>query len=132
ARTTVFAFDKTGTLTRGRPKVSGVRSFECAHTEAHLTECAPCDEIVALAASDARAWAHPSARAVVDAAEKRRVGQGYPHDGDITSHTGRGVSGTLNGRRMTAGNASLFAELEHFDELVAAQHPSSGLVFAGE
>src|SRR5690606_26118943 len=39
ARTTVFAFDKTGTLTRGRPTVSGVRSFECAHTEAHLTEC---------------------------------------------------------------------------------------------
>jgi len=132
ARTTVFAFDKTGTLTRGRPTVSGVRSFECAHTEAHLTECAPCDEIVALAASVERGSAHPFARAVVHAAEERRVGQRYPHAADITSHTGRGVSGTLNGRRVTVGNASLFAELEHFDELVAAQHPSSSLVFVGE
>ncbi|MBN1237190.1 MAG: cadmium-translocating P-type ATPase [Gammaproteobacteria bacterium] len=108
ARTRVFAFDKTGTLTRGRPVVSGVRSLECAHADAHLDDCRPCDDIVALAASVERGSAHPFAHAVLEAATERQVEHRYAHATDITSHAGRGVSGTLNGRRVTVGNAALF------------------------
>jgi len=132
ARTTVFAFDKTGTLTQGRPSVSGIRALECTHTEAHLSECEPCDEIVALAASVERGSAHPFARAVVHAAEERRVGHRYPHAADITSHTGRGVSGMLNGRRVTVGNPSLFAGAGNVEALVAGHDAASSLMLVGQ
>lgn len=132
ARTTVFAFDKTGTLTRGRPVVSGVRALDCVHGGAHLFDCAPCDELVALAASVERGSAHPFARAVVHEAEERALGQRYPHASDITSHSGRGVSGTLNGRRITIGNAKLFPESSAAEALVAENSPDASLMLVAE
>jgi Zn2+/Cd2+-exporting ATPase len=133
ARTTVFAFDKTGTLTRGKPVVSRIRSLDCAHDEeARSDDCAPCDEIVALAASVERGSQHPFARAVVHAAEERRIGHRYPHAADITAHSGRGVSGTLNGRRVTVGNTALFPSSVEVAALVAENGADASLMLVGD
>src|SRR5690606_34784766 len=130
---------KTGTLTRGRPTVSGVRALDCAHGVAHAAKdggapsaCAPCDDLVALAASVERGSAHPFARAVVHAAEERRVVHRFGHASDITSHTGRGVSGTLNGRRVVVGNATLFSPSAAVDALVAENGDGTSLMLVGE
>jgi Zn2+/Cd2+-exporting ATPase len=133
ARARVFAFDKTGTLTHGRPVVSGVRSLDCAHTEAHLTDCAPCDDIVAIAAAVERGSAHPFAHAVLEAATERRLEHRYAHATDITSHAGRGVSGTLNGRRVTVGNAALFEPTDRARALVTENEArASSVMLVGE
>jgi len=138
ARAKVFAFDKTGTLTRGRPTVSGVRALDCTVGGVHRThdgedaECASCDDLVALAASVERGSAHPFARAVVHAAEERRVVHRYGHATDITSHSGRGVSGTLNGRRVTVGHAALFRPSPDVDALVAENGDGTSLMLVGE
>ena len=139
ARTKVFAFDKTGTLTRGRPTVSGVRAVDCAAGGLHRTDdgedagtCAPCDDLVALAASVERGSAHPFARAVVHAAEERRVVHRYGHATDITTHSGRGVSGTLNGRRVTVGHAALFPRSPDVDALVAENGTGTSLMLVGD
>jgi Cd2+/Zn2+-exporting ATPase len=113
--------------------VSGIRALACGHAEAHTEEaCAPCDDIVALAASVERGSEHPFAQAVLDAAEARRVERRYAAASDVQSHTGRGVTGTLDGRRVTVGNAAMF------DRSAAAQRvidehadASSSLVLVG-
>jgi len=137
ARTKVFAFDKTGTLTRGRPIVAGVRAVDCAVNGAHRDgdaahECAPCDDLVALAASVERGSAHPFARAVVHAAEERHLVHRYGSASDITSHAGRGVSGTLGGRRVTVGHAALFPQSAAIDALVAENGAGTSLMLVGE
>src|SRR5690606_32016763 len=139
ARARIFAFDKTGTLTRGRPTVSGVRALDCAVAGAHGADdgetgpkCGACDDLVALAASVERGSAHPFARAVVHAAEERHVVHRYGHASDITSHSGRGVSGTLNGRRVVVGNATLFPPSAAIDALVAENGDGTSLMLVGE
>ncbi|HEX7082078.1 MAG TPA: cation-translocating P-type ATPase [Gammaproteobacteria bacterium] len=133
ARATVFAFDKTGTLTHGRPVVSNVRSLECRQAGAHREDCAPCDDLVALAASVERGSAHPFARAILHAAEERRLEHRYAHAAEIRSHAGRGVTGILNGRRITVGSAALFRRSAEIDALVAetGAHTAS-LMLVGE
>lgn len=133
ARTRVFAFDKTGTLTRGRPVVSGVRSLECPKTDVHLDDCRPCDDVIALAASVERGSAHPFAHAVIEAATERHVEHRYAHATDITSHAGRGISGTLNGRRVMVGNAALFGPSGTVQAFAAQNgERSSSIMLVGE
>ena len=108
ARTRVFAFDKTGTLTDGRPVVTQMRSPDCDHESTSGETCGPCDDLVAIAASVERGSTHPFAHAVLDAATDREVQHRYDRATDVVSHAGRGVSGTLDGRRVTVGNEALF------------------------
>jgi Cd2+/Zn2+-exporting ATPase len=108
AGVSVFAFDKTGTLTRGRPAVSGVRSRECEHESDSAEACAPCDDVVAIAASVESGSEHPFAHAVLTAAADRRLESRYLPAAEITAHAGRGVSGKLSGRRVTVGHPALF------------------------
>ncbi len=108
ARTKIFAFDKTGTLTRGRPVVAGTRALDCAHPTAHTDDCAPCDDLVAVAASVESGSGHPLAQAVLSEATHRRLQHRYAPATDVVAHAGRGVSGTLNGRRITVGQPALF------------------------
>ncbi len=63
AQVGVVAFDKTGTLTQGKPAATEVISFGGAAAES----------VLALAASAERNSEHPLARAVVEAAEARRL-----------------------------------------------------------
>jgi len=90
--------DKTGTLTEGRPE---------------LTECLPTKsfeeaELLRLAASVERNSEHPLARAIVQGAEERGIKIGDVADFD--SITGGGVRGTVDGKRILIGKASLLTE----------------------
>ncbi|SDE28440.1 heavy metal translocating P-type ATPase [Belnapia rosea] len=91
--------DKTGTLTEGKPKVVAVVPA------LGLTEA----EVLPLAASLERSSEHPLAAAVVAAAKERGVEMQEPVD--FASVTGKGVTGTVGGRRVALGNARLMQEL---------------------
>ncbi|MCG7361300.1 heavy metal translocating P-type ATPase [Roseomonas sp. ACRSG] len=91
--------DKTGTLTEGKPKVVAVVPAP------GLTEA----EVLPLAASLERSSEHPLAAAVVAAATERGMAFGEP--ADFASVTGKGVTGTVGGRRVALGNARLMQEL---------------------
>jgi Cu+-exporting ATPase len=90
-------FDKTGTLTSGAPRI------------AHLS-AVDGDEATLLQRAGAlqRGSEHPLAKAVLDACAERSL----PVD-DVTdsqSLTGRGIAGTLEGRRLALGNRRLLEE----------------------
>jgi Cu+-exporting ATPase len=91
--------DKTGTLTEGKPKVVAVVPAP------GLTEA----EVLPLAASLERSSEHPLAAAIVAAARDRGVEMQEP--ADFASVTGKGVTGTVSGRRVALGNARLMQEL---------------------
>ena len=85
--------DKTGTLTEGKPSVTVV------HPVAGFSD----DEFLRLAAAVERASEHPLAAAVVAAAEVR--GLELPAVSEFEAPSGKGVSGVVNGRAVTIGNA---------------------------
>src|SRR5947207_1021191 len=62
-----------------------------------------------LAASLEQASEHPLAAAIVKSAEERGLALTAPID--FASQTGRGVTGTVEGRRVAVGNSALFAAL---------------------
>jgi Cu+-exporting ATPase len=99
--------DKTGTLTEGKPKVVAVVPV------GSLVET----DLLRLAASLERGSEHPLAAAIVAAAHERRL----PLDeaADFESPTGKGVVGTIGGKRVALGNATLFSDL-HIDMRVLA------------
>jgi Zn2+/Cd2+-exporting ATPase len=133
ARTKVFAFYKNGTLTHGRPIVSGTRSIGCEHSETETTECAPCDELVAVAASVEHGSEHPFAHAVLRAASHRQLTHRYVPASDVTAHAGRGVSGTLNGHRVTVGHETLFEPTPELERLLGADPQGAhSLMLVGE
>jgi len=91
--------DKTGTLTEGHPELVSV------------TPAAGFDEteIVRLAAGIEQASEHPLAAAIVRGAEKRAVERVAV--ADFQSVTGKGVTGTVGGRRIALGNLALLQDL---------------------
>ena len=91
--------DKTGTLTEGKPKVVAVVPA------AGLSEA----EALALAAGLERSSEHPLAAAIVAAAEER--GLALREAAGFASMTGKGVTGTVDGRAVALGNAKLMADL---------------------
>ena len=90
-------FDKTGTLTSGTPRI------------AHMT-AVDADEAALLQMAGAlqRGSEHPLARAVLDACAER--GLTVADVNDSQSLTGRGIAGTLEGRRLALGNRRLLEE----------------------
>jgi Cu+-exporting ATPase len=98
-RVQVLVVDKTGTLTEGKPRVVAVVPAP------GLTEA----EVLPLAASLERSSEHPLAAAIVAAARERGVEMKEP--ADFASVTGKGVTGTVNGRRVALGNARLMGDL---------------------
>ncbi|MGC2412199.1 MAG: heavy metal translocating P-type ATPase [Stellaceae bacterium] len=91
--------DKTGTLTEGKPRLVGV------------TPLAGFDdtELLRLVASLERASEHPLAAAIVTGAEER--GLTLAPASDFSAETGKGVVGTVDGKRVAVGNAALFGAL---------------------
>jgi Cu+-exporting ATPase len=90
--------DKTGTLTLGKPRlveivVTGVDENELLH----------------LAASLERGSEHPLAAAIVTGAEER--GLTLAAADDFASQTGKGVTGSVDGRQVAIGNPALLAGL---------------------
>jgi Cu+-exporting ATPase len=91
--------DKTGTLTEGKPRLVSVEA----------TAGFDKDDLLQLASSLERASEHPLAEAIVRGAEER--GMTLEQTADFESLTGRGVTGTINGRRVALGNLKLLEEL---------------------
>lgn len=90
--------DKTGTLTIGKPKLVAVTTAN-GFDEAG---------VLRLAAALERGSEHPLAAAIVEGAEER--GLDLSASLDFTSHTGKGVTGTVDGQRVALGNVALMAE----------------------
>jgi Cu+-exporting ATPase len=86
--------DKTGTLTEGKPKVVSMRA-------------AGIDERVLLrfAASLEKLSEHPLAAAIVSAAAERKLVLAKVDDFDAPA--GKGVTGTIEGRKVALGNAAM-------------------------
>ena len=91
--------DKTGTLTEGKPELVGVEP----------TESTEADDLLRLAAALERGSEHPLAAAIVAGAESR--GLSVPAVADFASRTGKGLTGTVEGRSVAIGNDALMAEL---------------------
>jgi Cu+-exporting ATPase len=103
--------DKTGTLTEGRPRVLGVEVLapEAGARSVIADGVEDERELLALAAGLERASEHPLASAVL--AEAARRGIASHAASAFESHTGKGVSGEVTGRRVALGNARFLAEL---------------------
>ena len=94
-----LVIDKTGTLTEGKPRLVAVAP-------------APGTDEVALlraAASLERGSEHPLAAAIVAGATER--GATLVEAREFTSVTGKGVTGTVEGRHIALGNRALMSEL---------------------
>ncbi|HEX4762583.1 MAG TPA: copper-translocating P-type ATPase, partial [Sphingomicrobium sp.] len=94
-----LVIDKTGTLTLGKPKLIQVVPAEGADEA----------EVLRLAAALERGSEHPLAAAIVEGAAERGIE--LPPTSDFASHTGKGVTGTVEGRTVALGNAVLLGEL---------------------
>ena len=90
--------DKTGTLTEGKPKVTALKAVN------GIGEA----ELLRLAATLERASEHPLAAAIVNAAAERAVPLGEAQDFD--SPVGKGVTGTVDGRKLVIGSHRIMAE----------------------
>ena len=91
--------DKTGTLTEGRPRLVAVMPEE-GHDEI---------EVLSLAASLERGSEHPLAEAIVRGAEERGVAMETASEFEAV--TGKGVMGTVSGKRVALGNLALLTDL---------------------
>ncbi len=91
--------DKTGTLTEGKPVLTKVVAAE------GTTE----DDVLRLAASLERGSEHPLAAAIVAGAGSRGIEAVAAQD--FRSISGKGVAGTVAGRKVALGNAALLEEL---------------------
>jgi P-type Cu+ transporter len=90
--------DKTGTLTEGKPRVTGIR----------VTPGVDEAELLRLAASIEQASEHPLGAAIVAAARERHIN--LVAAADFSAPSGKGVSGTVDGRRVVIGNATILDE----------------------
>ena len=98
-RVDTLVVDKTGTLTEGKPKVVAIVPA------AGFAEV----DVLQLAASAEKASEHPLALAIVAAAAERKLT--LSDVADFDSPTGKGVVGTVDGRRLVLGNARFLGEL---------------------
>lgn len=101
--------DKTGTLTEGRPKLTRIVAAEGFDE----------DELLALAAALESGSEHPLANAIIMAAREKNLTLAAVSDFDAP--TGKGVMGTINGKRVAIGNARLLKELGAEDTAFMAQ-----------
>jgi Cu+-exporting ATPase len=99
AKVDTLIVDKTGTLTEGKPFLVGIEKTPASK----LSE----DAILSLAASLERSSEHPLARAVVRAAEERKLS--FVQASDFQASPGGGIRGSVAGKNVIVGTA-LFLE----------------------
>ncbi|QCG96253.1 copper-translocating P-type ATPase [Azospirillum sp. TSA2s] len=125
---TAVAFDKTGTLTEGKPRVTDLIPAEDTDGETLLR----------LAAALQAGSEHPLAHALRDRA--KAAGMAAEAVTDFRALAGRGVSGTVAGRRLQLGNARAVEEAglqpgplaEPAEALAATGRTLSWLIELGE
>jgi Cu+-exporting ATPase len=101
-----LVIDKTGTLTEGKPRLASYTN----------------DEVLRLAASLEKASEHPLAAAIVNAAIAKGLTLSNPRE--FTYTVGKGVQGTVDGKRVAVGNLGLMHE-------VGALRPGKGILRGG-
>ena len=105
----VLVVDKTGTLTEGKPKLERV------HAEPGFSE----EKVLSLAASLERGSEHPLAEAIVVGAQDRGIE--LVQSSQFQSVTGKGVTGEVDGHKVTLGNAALLQDLGIDNENLSKQ-----------
>ncbi|WAA12744.1 heavy metal translocating P-type ATPase [Fervidibacillus halotolerans] len=83
-----IAFDKTGTLTKGKPYVEKIVSYD--------------DDFLFVAGSLEKSSSHPIAKAIVEKVEQ--LGVRFPSPDELTTLSGQGIKGIVNGKEYWAGN----------------------------
>jgi P-type Cu+ transporter len=94
-----LVLDKTGTLTEGKPRVTTILPAE------GISEM----QLLQSVASLEKASEHPLAAAILTAAKEKNL-ELLPVT-DFASITGKGVSGSIEGRKVAAGNSALMRDL---------------------
>jgi P-type Cu+ transporter len=97
-RVDTLVIDKTGTLTDGKPRVASVI------TTMGWNE----NDLLRLVASLEQGSEHPLGAAVLEAANSR--GLVLANESEFQSHTGRGVGGRVDGKKILIGNERLLDE----------------------
>lgn len=97
-RIDTLVIDKTGTLTEGKPKVVALVAHGIDESD-----------LLRLAASVETSSEHPLAFAILNAAKERN--SNLQEVRDFASPSGKGASGTVDGRAVALGNAMLMREL---------------------
>ncbi|HME13273.1 MAG TPA: heavy metal translocating P-type ATPase, partial [Candidatus Acidoferrum sp.] len=100
AKVDTLVIDKTGTLTEGKPELAELQLFAGARG---LTE----NDLLALVASLESHSEHPLARAIVRAAQQKKIALSSVENFRATA--GGGVSGRVNGRELLAGTVYFLA-----------------------
>ena len=98
ARVDTVIVDKTGTLTEGRPRLTDVVALNGDEAE-----------VLGLAAALERGSEHPLAEAIVAGAKDRGLTPDPAQDFEAV--TGKGVHGTVAGRKVALGNAAMMTDL---------------------
>ena len=96
-RVDTLVIDKTGTLTEGKPSVVAIVPLGMSETD-----------LLRLAAAVERPSEHPLAVAIVAAAEARGIT--IPFVDNFDSPSGKGASGTVEGKKVLLGNAGFMLE----------------------
>ncbi len=99
ASVNMLVVDKTGTLTEGKPRLTDVAAAEGMDEQ----------DLLSLAAGLEKGSEHPLAEAIVDGARER--GLKIADATGFETITGKGVLGTVSGRRVALGNAAMLADL---------------------
>jgi Cu+-exporting ATPase len=110
--------DKTGTLTEGKPSVVGISAAPSYHE----------DEILRLAASLEKASEHPLGAAIVSAAAEKGLTLASPTE--FAYAVGKGIQGTVDGKRVAVGNAALMADVGVSDGLPTSSLNGTSLAVA--
>jgi P-type Cu+ transporter len=122
ARVDTLVVDKTGTLTEGKPFLAAVQSVPGAT----LSE----DTVLWLAASLERSSEHPLARAIVQAAEERKLP--FEPVNDFQASPGGGVRGNVAGKIVVVGTMRFLGDQGVSARLpmIASPNASTGPVFS--
>ncbi len=94
---TTVVFDKTGTLTIGKPSLTDIVPYKIEE-----------NEFIRLIASGEAASGHPLSEAVTDYAAKAKIE--LSEASDYENLDGRGISVTVEGKRLLIGNLRLMKE----------------------
>ncbi|MGA8346897.1 MAG: heavy metal translocating P-type ATPase, partial [Isosphaeraceae bacterium] len=117
-RADTLVVDKTGTLTEGKPRLAAVEPANGFTAE----------DILRLAAGLERGSEHPLAAAIIKGAEEKHLS--IPTAQDFQSVTGKGVTGTIEGRKAALGNTALMGD--HADNIAGMQARSEELRGEGQ
>jgi Cu+-exporting ATPase len=110
--------DKTGTLTEGKPTLVGISAAQ-SYNE---------NEILRLAASLEKSSEHPLGAAIVNAATEKGLTLASPTEFNYA--VGKGIQGTVDGKRVAVGNAALMADVGVSDLLQTSSPNGTSLAVA--